>query len=601
MARNIRWFFNFMSFKGVRCTVNIYDNDWPEGIVLGLRPADSPFSFSEGDSSDLLNDVLRYTTGYIRIVETGDYGRLDALFPTSTFDRYVEVSYGSTVVFRGYIQVQDFSNAHVANPRVIELPVISQLGLFDKQVFRNTLWLPPHDVTLGAALDVVLRGKTYTYVYFPKRLGYPNTVSLGMSIYSSVLTPWNEDFRHSMQSDWNRRIAVGEKYSYLIECICKAFGLVCHDTPSALVFSAFDYQDEYVRYLVGHMGEAGYVEDAGMPTSLALADYYSLADDNANIQTIQPETGIEVRYEGENNTVNFDFARTYADPDGVQTMPSMIPFKDDSWMERFSLLSLIPVFDARETSISGAFRFQNDDKLPFGTHIVAWNGHEGILMSMTSPPTGTTLFWIRFYIHRRARTSFNFKFDVMYREDGILSGLKTDEDKRNYFNVVFDFTHDDYIQANFVYRWGGPSLPALPSQSLVFIHNITLAVLDDGEPYSKYLFPQAGDSDTLSIDGDVTLSGDTPAISSSITMPISFYRHNDRLIGTSVRSTKITTYPYLFRPRKQLQGKFRINALPQHLYCPIYTYIDKKWRVIAQDVELREDEVILTLQNSSTL
>jgi hypothetical protein len=189
----------------------------------------------------------------------------------------------------------------------------------------------------------------------------------------------------------------------------------------------------------------------------------------------------------------------------------------------------------------------------------------------------------------------------MYREDGILSGLKTDEDKRNYFNVVFDFTHDDYIQANFVYRWGGPSLPALPSQSLVFIHNITLAVLDDGEPYSKYLFPQAGDSDTLSIDGDVTLSGNTPAISSSVTMPISFYRHNDRLIGTSVRSTKITTYPYLFRPRKQLQGKFRINALPQHLYCPIYTYIDKKWRVIAQDVELREDEVILTLQNSSTL
>ena len=383
MARNIRWFFNFMSFKGVRCTVNIYDNDWPEGIVLGLRGADSPFSFSEGDSSDLLNDVLRYTTGYIRIVETGDYGSLDALFPTSTFDRYVEVSYGSTVVFRGYIQVQDFSNAHVANPRVIELPVISQLGLFDTQVFRNTLWLPPHDVTLGAALDVVLGGKTYSYVYFPKRLGYPNTVGLGMSIYSSVLTPWNENFRHSMQSGWNNRIAVGEKYSYLIECICKAFGLLCHDTPSALVFSAFDYQDEYVRYPVGHVGEAGYAEDAGMPTSLALADYYSLADDNANIQTIQPETGIEVRYEGESNTINFDFARTYADPDGVQTMPSMIPYKDDYWMERFSLLSLIPVPDARETSISGAFRFQNDDKLPVGTHIVAWNGHEGILTSMS--------------------------------------------------------------------------------------------------------------------------------------------------------------------------------------------------------------------------
>ena len=94
MARNIRWFITFKAFNGTNCLVNIYDNDWPSGVSMGLRGAADPFYYEEDDSDDLLNDVVRYRTGYIRVVEQ-TVGQLDDIYPTSTFDRYVEFIYGN--------------------------------------------------------------------------------------------------------------------------------------------------------------------------------------------------------------------------------------------------------------------------------------------------------------------------------------------------------------------------------------------------------------------------------------------------------------------------------------------------------------------------
>jgi hypothetical protein len=602
MARNVRWYIPFKSLQGVSCRINIYDNDWPEYVdPIGLQGADDPFSYSEGDSSDLLNDVLRFRTGYIRVVETGTYGSLDLLFPTTTFERYVEVMYGTELVFNGYIQVQDFASSYIPVPRVLELPVISPLGLFDRQVFSSTRWLPPRDITLGEALDAVLANKTYSRVYFPKKWGYPNTISLSLGFFSLAMLPWSSNYHHSMRTGAMDKVMQGETYAYLIECICKAFGWICHDTPEALIFTAFEYEDEYAYFPVGHIGEAGYRYDAGFPTSLSLADYYSPADDNANVQTLQPETGIEIQYEGESNNHTFSFDRTYADENGVQIMPSLIPYRDQYWLERYSILSLIPVPGLNETNVNGSFTFDSNDKLPVGTHIVAWNGHEGVLLSMSGAiPTDTTMFWIRFYIHKRSRQSYSFKYSIMYRQDGILSGLEEDEDRKQNFNAVVDTSNQDYIQINFIYHYGG-TIPQLPLQSLVFIYGMELAVLEDGEPYSEYIYPQAGNSDIISIDGDVTLQGTTPAITSSVTMPISLYRYNDRLIGLSVRSSKLTTYPYLFRPRKQMRGTFRVVSLPLSLHCPLFTFDNKKWRVIAQEFKPWDDEVTLVLQNSSIL
>ena len=72
MARNIRWYVPFKSLVGVSCRVNIYDNDWPSYIdPMRLTGAANPFYFEEGNNSDILNDVIRYRTGYIQFVNDG--------------------------------------------------------------------------------------------------------------------------------------------------------------------------------------------------------------------------------------------------------------------------------------------------------------------------------------------------------------------------------------------------------------------------------------------------------------------------------------------------------------------------------------------------
>jgi hypothetical protein len=106
----------------------------------------------------------------------------------------------------------------------------------------------------------------------------------------------------------------------------------------------------------------------------------------------------------------------------------------------------------------------------------------------------------------------------------------------------------------------------------------------------------ATDSDTL------PSAVEHPAISSSVTMPISLYRLNDRMIGDTVRSTKVTEYPYLFQKRTELTGTFREAAtLPDYYHARMFSHLDKRWRLIAQTFHPWDDEHTLTLQHSNVL
>jgi hypothetical protein len=81
---------------------------------------------------------------------------------------------------------------------------------------------------------------------------------------------------------------------------------------------------------------------------VAVTDYLTPADDHANIETIQPETGIEVEYEGDDGTIDFSFDRTYVDreqgTDGVVTMPGMSPSDGEQW----SVCDLAPIGSLNE-------------------------------------------------------------------------------------------------------------------------------------------------------------------------------------------------------------------------------------------------------------
>jgi hypothetical protein len=116
--------------------------------------------------------------------------------------------------------------------------------------------------------------------------------------------------------------------------------------------------------------------------------------------------------------------------------------------------------------------------------------------------------------------------------------------------------------------------------------------MEDSLPYAEIRFAPASETDPLP--STVT----HPAISASVTMPISLYRLNDRLIGDNVLPSKVTEYPYLFRKRTELVGKFR-GTSPDLVHTRLFTWLGKKWRVIGQAWHpWSEVPLTLTLQSS---
>jgi len=589
MARNIRWYISFKSRNGTTCRVNIYDNDWPEGVTMGLRGAADPFFYEEEDSDDLLNDVLRYRTGYIRVIEQ-TYGALNDIYPASTFDRYVEFLYGGVVVFNGYIQVQDFSNVLEPGPRIVEFPVISPLGLFEKRTFNPIT--PPTTKTLGQLLDIVLNGSTYTKVTCPDITG----VGLWQTVFSLVVSPWNKDFHHSMTTSPTSQVMKPESYAYLIEGICKAFGWICHDTPQALVFTSFDHQGTYCRYAVGHIGDINYKEAESVGTSaIAVTDYYTPADDDATMDTLLPDTGIEIDYEGDLGRIDFSFERTTFV--NIKTYPGF----DAEDGERYSFVNLEPVPMLYEISAMSDADFDNSGHITRGPHCIAWNGHIGLLYSVFGTDTsGTEMFKIRLYVKKRTGDQWAVSFRGMSSNDGngnynySIAALKEDEKVKNYYVQATTVVNDDYVEVTFKYHFSnvsGSLYPQLPEYTLLFIDDIKFEFIENGELYADYRFLPASDADTIPTTG-------YPKVSSSVTMPISLYRLNDHMIGETLRSTKLTEYPYLLQKRLVLNGKFLWAQSIDLFHARLWTYLSKKWRMIAQTFHPWDDEYELTMQSS---
>ena len=583
MARNIRWYFTFKSQNGTTCRVNIFDNDWPEGFVQPLTGAADPFYYEEENSSDLLDDVLRYRTGYIRVVEPL-YGSLDAIYPSSIFDRYVEFWYGEHLDFTGYIQMQDFGSTLERGPRVIELPVISPMGLWDKVKF--TTIMPPTTKTIGQLLDIVLDGQPrYTKVTCPDISG----VGLWQTVYSLVVSPWNDDYHHSMNVNPLQKIMEPETFSYLIECICKAFGWICHDTPQALIFTSFDYPNRYVYYDIGHIGETNYKHNESVDQGpFDVADYYTFADDSARLDTLLPETGVEVEYEGHLGHVDITFDRTYFVD--IVTFPGMSAADGGKW----SLCNLFPVGVINEVTLVGTATFQSDGKVTIGQYVVAWNGNIGVLCSLSSSySSGHTLFTIKHYEKKRTGRSWGVTYSGMSSQYSI-GALEDDElIYQGYINTS-TVIYDDYVEVTFSYHYGGNDHPQLPSNYLIFIHNIRLEMYEDNEPYADYRYIPANDADLL------PSSSSHPVASASVTMPISLYRNNDRMIGDTLRSTKVTEYPYLMGKRWETEGKFRaaVTHSPDIFHTRLWEYLGKKWRIISQTFHPWDDEYTLTMQSS---
>ena len=308
---NKRWTIPFVSLKNVSCRVDIYKRGYTGSTVTTLASnvsgapgcaAAQPFYWEEDDDESLL-EVIRVKTGYINLVETTRDGLAD-LYPSTNTEHFVEVYYGSDLVFTGFMQAQTFENEWGPAPRELSFPIISPLGIMDGFTF-NTI-NPPTRVTFATLFREIISGSNgaYNYVWMQSTGGNPTT-SINefnsMDIQSLVVSPYKSKLEYGGTNPFE-----GQDYLYFIEAVCNCFGLIAHDEPGRLVFSKFDNSNNY--YLT--------IDSGGTVSVSTLSSYYDLdaefenrSADNGE-STVLPLNKITIDYEGEDvksTNLNFDY------------------------------------------------------------------------------------------------------------------------------------------------------------------------------------------------------------------------------------------------------------------------------------------------------
>lgn len=324
---NKRWTVPFVSLNGTSCRVDIYKRGYTGSDVIELSAnnpttpgvaAANPFAYSEGDDEDLLNDVIRYRTGYLRLIEE-TYGALDEIYPSVNTDRYVEFYYGTTLDFTGFIQAQSFDRAWVGGPREIELPVISPLGLangvkFDYANFNPPSWKSFHSILTSA---FALFDAGYLGYYYPS---FMSSASAVKDIYLNSLTvcPFGGRFykRNSSNLDGIYEPKTAED---ALKMICTGFGLVLHDDPTFPVFQRVDFQGQYMKLTFPTASEliSQSVTDLTTVAEVASAE--------GRESTVMPLSKIEVTYDGDEKVPDMTFNRCRG---SAGTVSSDIPDKE---------------------------------------------------------------------------------------------------------------------------------------------------------------------------------------------------------------------------------------------------------------------------------
>ena len=171
---------------------------------------------------------------------------------------------------------------------------------------------PPTCKTLGALLDEVINGMNanYQYVYLPQI----TDIDFSLQLFSLVVSPWNDDYHHSINSASPDVFIKPRSYAYYLNGLCSAFGWMLHDTPSALIFSMFDHKGLYVQYPVGHIGDPNYKTVVPAPTDAV----FPLSTWFTYFATIRPKEGlilpcdaIDIAYDGKlEDAVRISFDRT---------------------------------------------------------------------------------------------------------------------------------------------------------------------------------------------------------------------------------------------------------------------------------------------------
>lgn len=287
----------FVSLNGTNCRVDIYKRGYEGNEVVELVGAANPFEYEEDDSEDTLNSVIRYRTGYLRIIED-NYGDLDELYPLLNTDRYIEFYYGENLDFNGFIQAQEFENPWAPGPREVELPVISPLGLAAHTTIDWTQYNPPRwmlvDDMIKAMLDA-LDGGYFGYC-FPKILTIERPVCKCLYLNSLTFCPFGNNYDKT-SSDLTG-IYDPKTVGDALTNICTWLGLILHDAPEWVVFQRLDFFGPFQRTLYDYT-----------PSITDLTQTAEIVTNNNVFSRVLPMSKISVAYAGARDVPNMDFSR----------------------------------------------------------------------------------------------------------------------------------------------------------------------------------------------------------------------------------------------------------------------------------------------------
>lgn len=219
----IHWKVPFKSIGGTDYVVNIYDSTYT-GTPVELTGADEPFFTAENNSNDIL-EPIRYSTGYINIVNNGEAA---AIAPMSPKARFVTLTSGNTVMWQGYIKQQQFTQPWDSTPYVIQFPIISALGILDIKVEKG-------EVAERARIAEYLRlaltktGATYDYIVFPADLALSSGAAYDV-IFRLGLQDRNWfSYKNQNILDPDESRFDGMKWFDILSEIMKAFGYTMYE------------------------------------------------------------------------------------------------------------------------------------------------------------------------------------------------------------------------------------------------------------------------------------------------------------------------------------------------------------------------------------
>lgn len=303
MARKAKWTMDFVSKDGVQYSLAIFVDGYT-GDPTALTPATNPFYVEEDNDEDLLQ-VVRAKTGYIRFIRYDDTD-VDSMMPTTVTDRYIELYRDYLPIFRGYLQPQSYEKtvnyADNGNPgEEMEIAFTSPLGIINDLEFDKVT--TPQKFTLAAVLNKALdkmggsEGSPYKYVYFP-RASNQDRMLFDTTINSLLISPLSEDNVHGYSLTLDECFEQ-QTVGYFIEGLAHAYGCIVHEVTNALVFSRFDFKDQFQKYERYYVGTSGCIT-IDNPGEVALSPSYLIAADNV-ASTVRPLRKLEINYEGDFN------------------------------------------------------------------------------------------------------------------------------------------------------------------------------------------------------------------------------------------------------------------------------------------------------------